>query len=269
MFPKGLIIAFEGLDCSFKETNYKEFVSRLLNTYPSKKNFIITESFPRYESKASYFLTKWLNGEYDRNYFIKQHMTFAINSMYSLDRLDFWQSYYKTKSKKMKRMIDLRNDETHCFIFDRYSYSNSLYNPRGGHSAFMPDESDFMFDDTYFANPIPDIVIWMRMRNFAVLEDLIKKKTGTDENEKNTDFIRSVWLRSEHVLKYNHINSDTNSIYIPAPGFVRGTILIPIECLDENYCIRSKESIADEIYQKVTAEADKIIKDKRKENRYE
>ena len=164
-------------------------------------------------------------------------------------------------------MIDLRNDETHCFIFDRYSYSNALYNPRGGYSVLTPNESDFLFDDTYFANPIPDIVVWMRMRNFAVLEDLIKKKAGTDENENNIDFIRSVWLRSENVLKYNHINS--NSIYIPSPGFVRGTILVPIECLDENYCIRSKEAIADEIYQKVTAEADKIIEDKRKENEYE
>lgn len=58
MFPKGLIIAFEGLDCSFKETNYKEFASRLVRDYPSKQDFIITESFPRYQNKGSYFFVK-------------------------------------------------------------------------------------------------------------------------------------------------------------------------------------------------------------------
>lgn len=254
MFPKGLIIAFEGLDCSFKETNYKEFVSRLVRDYPSKQDFIITESFPRYYSKGSYFLSKWLDGTYDRELLMNRPL--AVNSMYSLDRFDFWQTKIPLKYVRgqAKKPIDLRKEKSHCFVFDRYSFSNAIYNPAHGHLGYMPSIDDFNYDANIYGNPNPDIVIWMRMKDFSVLESLIKQKENTDKNEKNIDFIHKVWDRSEHVLKHNYFKyrSDIN------------TSLIIVECLDEQNNIRSKEDLANEIYSRVMREVEKILERKKK-----
>ncbi len=255
MFPKGLIIAFEGLDCSFKETNYKEFISRLVRDYPSKQDFIITESFPRYQNKGSYFLSKWLDGTYDREMLMSKPL--AINSMYSLDRLDFWQTRIPLHNKRgvAKKPIDLRKEQTHCFIFDRYSFSNAIYNPAYGYLGSMPSIDDFNRDMNVYGNPNPDIVVWMRMKDFSVLKSLIEQKSNTDESEKNTDFIYNVWNRSEHVLKYNYFR---HRIEI-------NSSLIVIDCLDEQNNIKSREDIANEVYIRVMREAEKILERKKKD----
>lgn len=254
MFPKGLIIAFEGLDCSFKETNYKEFVSRLKRDYPSKQDFIITESFPRYRNKGSYFLSKWLDGTYDREMLMTRPL--AVNSMYCLDRLDFWQTkipLFNTRGQT-KKPIDLRKEQTHCFVFDRYSFSNAIYNPAHGHLGYMPSIDDFNYDINIYGNPNPDIVVWMRMGDFSVLKNLIEQKSETDKNEKDIDFIHEVWNRSEHVLKHNYFRhrSDINSS------------LIVIDCLDSQNNIRTKEDLANEVYLRVMRETEKILERKKK-----
>ena len=81
MRKNGIIIAFEGLDCSFKETNYNEFVQRMKAVYGSDN--ILTESFPRYDNESSIALKKWLNGIFDRVHLIK--FLFGVNCLYSID----------------------------------------------------------------------------------------------------------------------------------------------------------------------------------------
>ena len=54
----GRIIAFEGLDNSFKETNYHAFVARLRYSADVE---ILTESFPRYGTQSAIMLEKWLD----------------------------------------------------------------------------------------------------------------------------------------------------------------------------------------------------------------
>ena len=61
MIEKGKIIAFEGLDCSFKETNYKKFTENLKKNYELKEGEdLVTESFPRYDNDITIPLKKWL-----------------------------------------------------------------------------------------------------------------------------------------------------------------------------------------------------------------
>ena len=231
MRKNGIIIAFEGLDCSFKETNYNEFVQRMKAVYGSDN--ILTESFPRYNDESSVALKKWLNGTFDREHLKKY--PFGVNSLYSIDRLSYW-----IEKKDGKTNIETyKNDNEKFFIFDRYNFSNSIYNPENlKFGQKVPSIRDFLFDSYYFGVPNPTITVWMRMRNFDVLADLLAKKEGKDKNETDFEFIHDVWERMEYVLKW-HYEQEIGSKFVIA------------ECLDENNNIRSREDIANDIWDQV------------------
>ena len=242
MFPGGMIISFEGLDCSFKETNCKAFYKRLSESIDNDKKHVFFDSFPRYDKRSSFFVKKWLKGEYDRDYLRKY--PYAINSFYSIDRLDYWFEEIEFDDLKNNRLYfynRFRQTEEACFIFDRYNFSNAIYNPKNK----RPSVKDFTFDYLNFGIPQPDIVVWMRMRDFNVLEDLVKGKRNKDKNEKDISFLKSAWKSSEFILKYNH------------PKDV-GVHMVVIECLDQNGNIRSKEDIENDVWNKVMEEVNKV-----------
>lgn len=231
LFPKGMIIAFEGLDCSFKETNCKAFYKRMHKTFHNE--IIKTESFPRYRKEnATYAIKQWLNGNYDRDHLSKYPL--ARNSFYAIDRFDYWFA----KDKDGKRNIDFYNDKSACFIFDRYNFSNALYNPKYNNISHISSLDDFMFDTKTFGFPNPTIVVWMRMKNFDILCNIINNKEGKDNNETDLEFLKNVWDRSENMLKLNYGND-------------LGIKIIPIDCLDENDNIRSRKDLEEEIWEKV------------------
>ena len=232
-----IIIAFEGLDCSFKETNFKAFVKHLRDIKDASEFSIITESFPRYEHPACYHVEKWLGNNYDRNV-LKEHPT-AVDSLYSMDRFDYW--YYKSNDGDITdyRWIDIvdgkrSTDRFTYFVFDRYNLSNTIYNP------IYPgiDIRDFTFDNDTFAIPNPDIIVWMRMRSFDVLCELLAEKKNKDANELDIEFLRSVWERSEAIIKSNIFDK-------------LGIKLIIADCLDEDLNIRSRDEIHEYIWKQV------------------
>ena len=111
----GIIIAFEGVDCSFKETNYNEFVKRIKAEYGEDK--IFTESFPRYGNESAVGVEKWLQGKFDRDHLIKYPL--AVNSLYSMDRLSYWFE----EDKNGNRMIEnLKGVPDNFFCCDRYNF---------------------------------------------------------------------------------------------------------------------------------------------------
>lgn len=235
MFPKGTIIAFEGLDCSFKETNYKTFCERFREEFPEYEDKIISESFPRYNNTSSLFVKKWLRGEFDRDRC--QQRPAAINSFYSLDRFSFWYEYDLNGNT-----MDMKRNDC-CFIFDRYSYSNSLYNPGKGLLSRISDNptiKDFTTERINFGVPAPHIMVWMRMRDFDVLKDLLYKKNFKDKNESDIEFIKKVWDRSEYVLEHKFFKEQEI-----------GTDLIVCECLNEDGSIKSEKEIADFIWEEI------------------
>ena len=227
-FPAGKIIAFEGLDNCFKETNYKEFVNRLKSQCSNYENMIHTESFPRYGTQCCIGVEKWLDGSFDRHH-MKAHPE-AICNLYSLDRYSYWfESVHG-----MQRNIDKLHDGD-CFIFDRYNVSNAIYQPQVGD---MPRVDDLLYDDYAWGIPAPDIVIWLRIRNFAKYEELLETKQNKDLNESDIDFMKKIWDRSEYAL--------FSDIFSKA-----GIDLRVIEILDDDGELKSKEQLAIDVYHAV------------------
>ena len=213
MKNNNVIIAFEGLDCSFKETNYNSYLSMLKYMRHGDYWGIHSESFPRYGHWSAKALEKWLDGSFDRT-MLKQHPK-AVDSFYSIDRFSYWYE----KSNNGDRKIDLLNNDDgkfHYFVFDRYNLSNAIYNP------IHPGEvniEDFTLDSDIYGIPNPNVIVWMRMKNFDVLVDLLNKKKNKDSNENDIEFIRSVWERSEQIIKSDIFDK-------------LGIKLIVVECLN-------------------------------------
>lgn len=222
------IIAFEGLDCSFKETNFNSFTNRLREMREEPGFKIHTSSFPRYKTSPAEPAENWLNGVYDRD--ILKYYPMAINSLYNLDRMDYWLR----KNENGTTNLDLLNDKNtfHYFVFDRYILSNTIYNPIHPNEAHV---EDIIFNTDEFSIPRPNIVVWMRMKNFDVLVKLLAKKKNKDKNELDIDFLRKVWERSEMI-----INSDL---------FRKTKIRLEVvDCLYANNTIRSKNELANYIW---------------------
>ena len=238
------IIAFEGLDCSFKETNCREFYKRFKETYIFRD--VRTESFPRYSDQtASYFLRGWLDGRYDRPY-LKNHPK-AIDSMYSLDRFDFWfkpDEFYRTQYEAEA-----------TFIFDRYSLSNAIYNPINGQEATV---EDYIFDRDTFGVPNPDIIVWMRMKSFKTLSNLIARKKNKDKNELDITYLKMIHTRSEHMV-HSHIFEKHPEIGVKK--------FVVIDCIDYNNQLKSRETLAEEVYEKTIEAYVEVEKEKHRNAR--
>lgn len=258
-YPGGTIIDFEGLDCSFKETNARAFTEKIVNMFPTCPT--LYESFPRYDKESSKFVQKWLNGSYDRQ--VLMNHPEAVDSFYSIDRFDFWHSFqgdYPITTHTFYRM------RMFMFIFDRYNISNAIYNPMSGD---MPSVEDFTFDNRVYAIPQPDVVVWMRMPSFDAFKAILAEKKNKDKNESDMEFIKKVWERSEYAIE--------NNLFEQA-----GIHLITVDCLEEypvelyknqimsdkcfsvasteeynvhmcGYRIKSKEELANEVWEKVTS----------------
>ena len=231
-FPYNMIISFEGLDCCFKETNYKAFVNRLRLEYPDKK--IETASFPRYHDVASYFVSQYLSGEcYDRSKL--KNRNDIVDSFFALDRFDYWYAASEKGNMKSTKKHELDCDPC-CFIFDRYTLSNAIYNTLDGQ---FPTAEDICFDYDHFNVPLPDIVVWMRMRNFDKIVELLLKKKDKDANELDINYLRIVWERSERLINSDLLDEE-------------GIDLVVIECLDDNGEIKSKEELEKDVYDKIS-----------------
>lgn len=230
----GRIIAFEGLDNSFKETNYKTFAARL--RYEADVE-IITESFPRYGTQPALMLEKWLDGSLDRDH-MKSHPIATCN-LYCADRLAYW---YESVHGMQRNIDKLKNKES-VFLFDRYSSSNAIYNPMKDQNNVSVE--DLLYDEKVYGIPTPDIVVWMRMKSFDVLRQLIAEKANKDLNELDTSFIQGVWERSERAIQTNVFAS-------------AGIDLIVIDVLNEDNTIKSRSEIADEIWDRIIKEVEKL-----------
>lgn len=240
-FPKGMIIAFEGLDCSFKETNYNATVTAIRNHFGNYcGKYIFTESFPRYNTPGCAGVESWLHGEIDRSYMTNHPK--SINSLYCIDRLHYWHEWsIGTGDRKITR-YNMLNGENAMFIFDRYTLSNAFYNPM--YSDKRVTLKDIRFDKDAFDIPLPHVVVWMRMKNFNVLKSLLAKKQDKDENELDTEFLYKVWERSERAIK-------DKWLWMHA-----GINLIVVDCLDEDNLIRTKEEISNDVIKKVMKSID-------------
>lgn len=218
------IIAFEGLDCSFKETNCKAFSNYARNVINTGGS-VFTESFPRYENEASIFVRKWLDGKsFDRGFLKKHNM--AVDSFYSLDRLSYWYDKSEHNGYSIMDIMSKNHNTFYTFIFDRYNISNTIFNP----IYTGVDIRDFTYDRDVYGIPLPDTVVWMRMKSFDVLKHLISEKSNKDANETDIDFLYKIWSRSEEMIKSDIFEQ-------------LGIKLVVVDCLNDDLTIKTKDEI--------------------------
>ena len=233
------IIAFEGLDCSFKETNYKRFLGHLIEmrgAYDDLSSYfsVHNASFPRYGHMSCGFVEGWLDNTFDRE-MLKENPEIRA-TFYSLDRFAYWYEKLEDGTRRIDLLCNGDN-KFRYFVFDRYTLSNFIYNPKYPNDI---DIRDLNFDNSKFKIPNPDIVVWFRMRSFDKLCELIAAKQEKDANELDIEYLRNVWERSEQII--------ASDIFAQA-----GIKLIVIECLDEEGNPRPRTELDWDVWSQVTS----------------
>ena len=142
---KPYIIEIEGTDRSGKETQSKAIKAKLENKGLSVK--II--HFPRYESRSTDPIKKYLAGEYGE---LNEVSEYRASLLYAQDRLDFAMSEYKEYAEKYD-----------VLIFDRWVGSNLIH--QGVKANDWNKFSDYQFQYEYFklGLPKPNITIFLDM----------------------------------------------------------------------------------------------------------
>jgi len=187
---RGKIIVFEGLDCSFKQSN-SEMLRDYLLTLGKK---VALFSFPVYDNDSSYFVREYLKGAYGKE---PSDVNPMVGSMfYMLDMMDTW-----------KKKIEPLYNEGYYIILDRYWQSN-LFHQIG--KLFPNSEPDIFYNEevakitgtwieslTRLANdhiglPLVDHIFLMKM-DFEVMVDLLKtKNSSNDIHESKLGYLKGV-----------------------------------------------------------------------------
>jgi dTMP kinase len=181
---KGKLIVFEGLDCSFKETNSKK-LAELLNSAGYKTKI---EHFPRYENNSSYFVREWLAGNYgekdkiERTYLGKQ----LVSSFYILDMFDYMN----------KIGLKALNSGTNI-ILDRYYYSNIYFRLAMDSYTRIFRKNKLIFDTELLADsanlPKADYVFKMRTNLDLMLNKIHEKASKNDIHENDDEYMKNVF----------------------------------------------------------------------------
>ena len=215
----GKFIVFEGLDCSFKETNSNKLYEYIKDKHPEINVKIV--HFPRYGEPACCMVEKYLNGE------CKNELTTTF--MKSLPFLFDMVDYFVTEGNK-----HLANKG--WIIADRYWYSNIFY--RGAENCPPIEDIPMMRSTMYnifdelnkitskMMLPSPDFVFLMKSHFRTVKEKLESKATNLDEHTKNLDYIKNVMkcydlfnfrgiVDHENIAVYDkiYVENDPNSSY--------------------------------------------------------
>lgn len=238
------IIVFEGLDCSFKETNAK-----LLKNNLEKQGFTVhLFSFPNYESDSSLFVNKYIKGELGIG---KDSNPYFVSNLFSNDR-------YITYMRSIKDIYEQGTDRD-IIIFDRYVYSNlyqlaHLVSDKFEYNYHRYDNVNYINDkdnlriphkdlkkinsfiqylrDLEFVKyglPMYDVLIYMNTP-YEFAKSIIKEKNSSDDvYENNLNMLKKVY--SLHSFIYHNILTDS----------------VIIDTV-HNGKLRDKEEIAKEIF---------------------
>lgn len=116
------MITFEGMDCSYKETN-----SNRLKIELEKQGYEVElVSFPRYKNPSAYFVEAYLRGmiKVNRSDIVGELISSAttVCLLYVVDMFKWYNEY-------IDKLIEVDNldEKKRIVIFDRYVYSNLYY----------------------------------------------------------------------------------------------------------------------------------------------
>lgn len=157
-----IIIDFEGLDCSFKETNSKK-----LADYLEGKRY----EFPDYSSESSYFIKQYLSNKY-----CMISNTAPIMMAYLMEMFDVWHT---------KIIPDIKNG-LEIIVFDRFWYSNYYYQ-----CNTLKDRITLQFIVNELRLPKCDIMFKM-LTNFNLTITKIRSKANKDILESDEKKMKEV-----------------------------------------------------------------------------
>lgn len=183
---RGRVIEFEGLDGSFKETNAK-----MLYDYLKNKGYKVNiVSFPRYDCNSSYFVKRFLAGEYGIQDKVNPQI---INKMYALDRFDYVETFN----------VRDRIENGEWFIFDRYVGSSLLYQSANINDSELRKQIQnqmYGFEYSILNLPKPDIVIAMKSNLNMTIKSL-ETKEKNDAFERNVEYLKRVTEIYDEVIE--------------------------------------------------------------------
>ena len=187
------LIVIEGVDASGKETQTGLLCSRL----ESEGKKVVRLSFPDYESTSSALVKMYLGGELGTE--PGAVSPYAASLFYAADR------YISFKTKWSRLM-----DQDVYIIADRYVTSNIIY--QGAKFENVDERAafiDWLCDLEYgrLSLPVPDKVLFLNMEPeaaAALMAGRNNKITGEnkkDIHEKNTDYLRQVYINAREIAK--------------------------------------------------------------------
>lgn len=191
MEKKPIIVDFEGLDCSFKETNSKKLAEHLHG-----KRY----EFPDYSSESSYFIRQYLSGKYSMI-----NNKAPIMMAYLMEMFDVWHT---------KVVPDIKNG-LEVVVFDRFWYSNYYYQCES-----TKDKITLQLIANELGLPKCDILFKM-MTNFSLTIEKIREKNNRDILELDEEKLKKVhcdfsicdFNRMRHV--YNILTYDDDGFRNP------------------------------------------------------
>lgn len=218
---KGLLIDFEGLDYSFKETNSKRLYEYIKENVTDKVELL---SFPNYECESALFVKNYLSGMYGK---ASELNPYQATTCYALDR------FHTMKVNNIKDKLD----NGWIIILDRYVGSNLIFQSSKLaklHSHELESYIKWTLDFEYNKLGLPkeDITIYMDMpidiSHDLMLERKLKSGTSTDGHEDNYQYMKKV-------------ESTAKNKIVP---FLNYKV---VNCIDENNNIRTKDEIFNDI----------------------
>ena len=247
-FPIGRIIVFEGLDCSFKETNSKAFlrnmeeIGSMRNTAiqlgyadGEKVNKIEFESFPRYGHTSCFGVEMWLKGLVDRDV-LRRH-PLSVWNLYAIDRFRYWFGYKMNAETGVLEETHRYNEymkKNNTYIFDRYSTSNPLYTSPTG--KLLP--GDLCYEYQNWNIPKPDMVVFMRCGNFVKIKETLAAKENKDANEMDFSYLEAAWDRCEEAIEEDTFGK-------------AGIMLVVVDVLDDNGEFKTREQLEHDVFHAV------------------
>ncbi|MCL2163659.1 MAG: deoxynucleoside kinase [Oscillospiraceae bacterium] len=181
-----MLIVFEGVDSSGKETHSRKVYERLI----SEGHIARKISFPNYESRAAGAINMYLNGEFGKN--PEDVNPFAASTFYAIDRFASFKQYWEAA---------ITSGE--IVIADRYTTSNMIH--QGAKIKDDAERAEYVewlcdLEFTRFKLPKPDKVIFLDMPMEFRME-LLKDRKEKDIHESDAEYMRTAHLCAQKMAK--------------------------------------------------------------------
>ncbi|MBB1523224.1 MAG: thymidylate kinase [Clostridiales bacterium] len=185
-----IIVVESNTDGAGKQTQTEEIYKYL----KEKGEKVVKFSFPNYNSDSSYFVKKYLNGEFGDD--AKNINAYIASTFFAVDR-------YLTYIKEIKKYYD----EDYYILMDRYVTSNIIYQAAKMENKNKIDEfinwnKELEYNKYNLPKPNYVIFLYMDLKESEKLRKSRKAKLeGKDIHEQNNEYLKKVSDNSLYICE--------------------------------------------------------------------